>query len=128
MGALKSLNKYFLRYKWRLIAGFFIVIAARVFAVFNVDIVGDIVNDVETYIKSGNSNLDGLKDSMLFKLGLLLGAALLSGFFTFLMRQLIIVVSRFIEADLKDDVYAQYQRLSLGFYKKNSNYLLQKVK
>lgn len=119
MGALKSLNKYFLRYKWRLIAGFFIVIAARVFAVFNVDIVGDIVNDVEQYIKSGDTDLDALKESMLFKLGLLLGAALLSGFFTFLMRQLIIVVSRFIEADLKNDVYQQYQRLSLGFYKKN---------
>ncbi|WP_396596678.1 ABC transporter ATP-binding protein [Dokdonia sp. R86516] len=119
MGALKSLNKYFLRYKWRLIAGFFIVIAARVFAVFNVDIVGDIVNDVETYINAGGDNLAGLKKSMLFKLGLLLGAALLSGFFTFLMRQLIIVVSRFIEADLKNDVYQQYQRLSLGFYKQN---------
>ena len=119
MGALKSLNKYFLRYKWRLIGGFFIVIAARFFAVFNVDIVGDIVNDVESYIKSGDSNLAELKQSMLFKLGLLLGAALLSGFFTFLMRQMIIVVSRYIEADLKDDVYEQYQRLSLGFYKKN---------
>lgn len=119
MGALKSLNKYFLRYKWRLIAGFFIVIAARVFAVFNVDIVGDIINDVEAYIESDDNNLPALKESMLFKLGLLLGAALLSGFFTFLMRQLIIVISRYIEADLKDDVYAQYQRLSLGFYKKN---------
>lgn len=119
MGALTSLNKYFIRYKWRLIGGFFIVIAARVFAVFNVDIVGDIVNDVESHIKSGNTTLQELKQSMLFKLGLLLGAALLSGFFTFLMRQMIIVVSRFIEADLKDDVYEQYQRLSLGFYKKN---------
>ncbi|WP_298325352.1 ABC transporter ATP-binding protein [uncultured Dokdonia sp.] len=119
MGALQSLNKYFLRYKWRLIAGFFIVIAARFFAVFNVDIVGDIINDVEIYINAGEDNLPGLKKSMLFKLGLLLGAALLSGFFTFLMRQLIIVVSRYIEADLKNDVYQQYQRLSLGFYKQN---------
>ncbi len=119
MGALQSLNKYFLRYKWRLIGGFFIVIAARVFAVFNVDIVGDIINDVELYIRSNDTNFAGLKSSMLIKLGLLLGAALLSGFFTFLMRQMIIVVSRFIEADLKDDVYEQYQRLSLSFYKNN---------
>lgn len=119
MGALQSLNKYFTRYKWRLISGFFIVIAARVFAVFNVDIVGDIVNDVELYIRSNDTNIAGLKSSMLIKLGLLLGAALFSGFFTFLMRQLIIVVSRFIEADLKDDVYDQYQKLSLGFYKNN---------
>ncbi len=119
MGALQSLNIYFLRYKWRLIIGFFIVIAARAFAVFNVDIVGDIVNDVELYIKSQDTDLGALKNSMVIKLGLLLGATLLSGFFTFLMRQMIIVVSRFIEADLKDDIYAQYQRLSLGFYKNN---------
>lgn len=119
MGALKSLNKYFYRYKWRLLGGFFIVIAARVFAVFNVDIVGDIVNDVETYINTSSKDFTALKSAMLYKLILLLGAALLSGFFTFLMRQMIIVVSRFIEADLKDDVYEQYQKLSLGFYKKN---------
>lgn len=119
MGALSSLNKYFYRYKWRLLGGFFIVIAARVFAVFNVDIVGDIVNDVEIYINSASQDYKALKKAMLYKLLLLLGAALLSGFFTFLMRQMIIVVSRFIEADLKDDVYEQYQRLSLGFYKKN---------
>lgn len=119
MGALQSLNIYFLKYKWRLIIGFFIVIAARAFAVFNVDIVGDIVNDVELYIKSQDTDLGGLKSTMLIKLGLLLGATLLSGFFTFLMRQMIIVVSRFIEADLKDDIYEQYQRLSLNFYKNN---------
>ena len=119
MGALQSLNIYFFKYKWRLIIGFFIVILARAFAVFNVDIVGDIINDVELYIKSQDTDLGALKSNMLVKLGLLLGATLLSGFFTFLMRQMIIVVSRFIEADLKDDIYAQYQRLSLGFYKNN---------
>ena len=50
---------------------------------------------------------------------LIIGAALLSGFFTFLMRQMIIVTSRLIEFDLKNEIYAQYQRLSLNFYKKN---------
>ncbi len=119
MGALNTLNKYFLRYKWRLLIGFFIVIAARVFAVLNVSFVGRIVNVVDDYIKSGVSDIAQLQSSLLLNLGLLLGATLLSGFFTFLMRQMIIVVSRFIEADLKDDVYEHYQRLSLGFYKRN---------
>ena len=60
-----------------------------------------------------------LKSGLFTNLSFLVGATALSGLFTFLMRQMIIVVSRFIEADLKDDIYAQYQRLSLGFYKQN---------
>ncbi len=118
MKALKSLNKYFLRYKWRLVLGFFIVIAARVFAVANVNFIGQTVDVVRSYLKDEIS-VELLKSGLLKYLLLLLGATALSGLFTFLMRQMIIVVSRFIEADLKDDVYAQYQRLSLGFYKKN---------
>jgi len=70
-------------------------------------------------MRSNNTDIGQLKSNMLLKLSLLLGAALLSGFFTFLMRQMIIVVSRYIEADLKDDIYGQYQKLSLGFYKNN---------
>ena len=50
---------------------------------------------------------------------MILGAAILAGFFTFLMRQTFIVVSRYIEFDLKNEIFKQYQRLSLGFYKKN---------
>ena len=117
MKALKKLNKYFLRYKWRLIIGFFIVIAARFFAVQVVELVGQSVKHIENFFEHGDfpTLKTQLKDTLL----LLIGVVLLSGFFTFLMRQMIIVVSRFIEADLKDDIYAHYQRLSLGFYKQN---------
>jgi len=118
MKALKSLNKYFLRYKWRLLLGFFIVISAKLFAVFVVSFVGEIVRVVKEAVRNDTS-VDIFKADLLKYLLLLLGTTLLSGFFTFLMRQMIIVVSRFIEADLKNDVYAQYQRLSIGFYKKN---------
>ena len=119
MKALQSLNTYFLRYKWRLLLGFFIIIAARVFAVLSVDYVGDIIEHVNNYQKSGSSDYSALKKELFINLVYIIGAAFISGFFTFLMRQMIIVVSRFIEADLKDDIYAQYQRLSLSFYKKN---------
>ncbi len=118
MNALKKLNPYFLRYKWRLILGFFIVIAARVFAVANVNFIGQSVEVVRSYLNE-DIPMDLLKSGLFKNLSLLLGATALSGLFTFLMRQMIIVVSRFIEADLKDDIYAQYQRLSLGFYKQN---------
>ncbi len=118
MKALKTLNHYFLRYKWRLIIGFFIVIAARAFAVANVNFIGKSVEVVRSYINE-EITFELMKSGLFKNLLLLLGATALSGLFTFLMRQMIIVVSRFIEADLKDDVYAQYQRLSLSFYKKN---------
>ena len=74
---------------------------------------------VENYIKEGG-DLSQLKQQLLMTLFLLLGAALLSAFFTFLMRQMFIVVSRYMEADLKNEVYDQYQNLSLNFYKKKN--------
>lgn len=117
MNALRKLNSYFLRYKWRLIIGFFMVIAARFFAVQVVELVGTSIKHIEDYFIQEDFAL--LKTQLKNTLLLLVGVVLLSGFFTFLMRQMIIVVSRFIEADLKDDIYAQYQRLSLGFYKQN---------
>lgn len=118
MNALKTLNKYFLRYKWRLIFGIISIIAARFFAVTVVKMVGNSVKVIEVYLKNEMTSLE-FESELKQLLLLLLGAVLLSGFFTFAMRQLIIVVSRYIEADLKDDIYEQYQKLSLGFYKKN---------
>jgi len=118
MKALKAVNKYFYRYKWQLIFGFLIIIAARVFAVVNVDLVGDSINVVDSYL-DGNITKDDLQSKLLTNILLLLGATLLTGIFTFGMRQLMIVVSRYIEADLKNDIYKQYQRLTLEFYKQN---------
>ena len=61
-----------------------------------------------------------VKEDLLTNILLIIGATLLAGGFTFLMRQLIIVTSRLIEFDLKNEIYDQYQRLSVNFYKKNS--------
>ncbi len=118
MKELQHLNKYFAKYKWRLIPGVFIVIAARIFAILVPKFSGDMIGYVENYNKQ-SGNIDALEDQLLTTLLLLLGATLLSAFFTFLMRQMFIVVSRYMEADLKNEVYDQYQELSLSFYKKN---------
>jgi len=118
MKALKTLNQYFLRYKWRLILGIFSIIAARFFAVTVVKLVGDSIDVIKEYCDIEITYAQFIDDLQYYLL-LLVGAVFLSGLFTFFMRQLIIVVSRYIEADLKDDIYEQYQRLSLGFYKKN---------
>tara|TARA_R110002033_G_scaffold170207_1_gene212354 strand:- start:22 stop:1674 length:1653 start_codon:yes stop_codon:yes gene_type:complete len=73
---------------------------------------------VERFI--GNDILKGeAKEMLLEYILIIVGAALLSGFFTFLMRQTIINVSRYIEYDLKNEVFDHYQLLSLNFYKKN---------
>ena len=118
MKELQHLNKYFSKYKWHLIPGIFVVIAARIFAILVPKFSGDMIEYVEDFNKQGG-NIDTLKGELLHTLLLLLGATLLSAFFTFLMRQMFIVVSRYMEADLKNEVYDQYQELSLSFYKKN---------
>ena len=67
----------------------------------------------------GDMAAEVAKSTLLEYIIIIVGAALLSGFFTFLMRQTIIYVSRYIEFDLKNEVFDHYQRLSLDFYKKN---------
>ncbi len=119
MRALRHLDKYFLKYKYRLLIGLVITIIARVFAVFVPSFVGDCIDLVKNYLDGNLGSYGELQSKLLIKVLLLLGAASLSACFTFLMRQTFIVVSRFIEFDLKNEVYQHYQRLSLNFYKKN---------
>ncbi|MDH7446944.1 ABC transporter ATP-binding protein [Aquimarina sp. 2201CG14-23] len=119
MRALRHLNKYFLKYKYRLIVGLVITIIARVFAIAVPTYIGDMIDLFRQYIDGEITDLEELKSKVLLNLLLLLGSALLAAFFTFLMRQTFIVVSRFIEFDLKNEVFKHYQILSLNFYKKN---------
>ncbi|RZS93159.1 ABC transporter ATP-binding protein [Aquimarina brevivitae] len=119
MRALRHLNKYFLKYKFRLIIGLIITIIARIFAIAVPKFVGDSVDIVEQYINGEVSSISEVKSGLMTNILLILGAVLISAFFTFLMRQTFIVVSRFIEYDLKNEIFQQYERLSLNFYKKN---------
>lgn len=119
MKALQHLNKYFLKYKWRLLLGVFITVLAKIFMLRIPDFVGDSLNVVEDYQLGKITELSEVKDILLNNILLIIGVTLLGGFFTFLMRQTIIVMSRMIEFDLKNEIYQQYQRLSLNFYKQN---------
>ncbi|MDP3352804.1 MAG: ABC transporter ATP-binding protein [Flavobacteriaceae bacterium] len=119
MSALKYLNKYFVKYRYRLIAGIFITIISRIFSLVTPRLVGDSLSVVENYIKQNSGNLAEVKHQLLINILLIIGATLISGVFTFLMRQLIIVMSRLIEFDLKNEIFKQYERLTLNFYKKN---------
>ncbi|WP_026450740.1 ABC transporter ATP-binding protein [Aequorivita capsosiphonis] len=119
MKELKYLNKYFLKYKGRLILGVFITIIATVFKLVVPMKIGDSVTIVKQYMNGDVTDLALVKHELLINILLLLGAALLSALFTFIMRQTFIVVSRYVEYDLKNEVFQHYEKLSLGFYKQN---------
>lgn len=119
MKELKHLNKYFVKYRGMLLMGLVITICARVFALFTPMLIGNSVTLVENAIVNDAQNIEGVKDDLLINIGLIIGATTLAALFTFLMRQTFIVVSRRIEFDLKNEVYKQYQNLSLSFYKQN---------
>tara|TARA_R110002167_G_scaffold63080_2_gene178028 strand:+ start:72243 stop:73997 length:1755 start_codon:yes stop_codon:yes gene_type:complete len=117
--ALQYLNKYFSKYKWRFLIGILITVLSKIIALKVPKIVGDSLNIVEDYLKGITTNIDDVKHQLFINILMILGVALFSGFLTFLMRQTIIVTSRLIEFDLKNEIYQQYQKLSLNFYKKN---------
>lgn len=118
MKALKHLNKYFFKYRYSLALGILITIIAKIFALFTPRLIGDSINIIETYLE-GNITYQSAKEDLFITVLLILGAALIAGIFTFLMRQTIINVSRYIEFDLKNEIYRHYQVLSLSFYKTN---------
>ncbi len=118
MKALQYVNKFFFKYRGRLIVGLLITAVATVFRIVVPSKIGDSIDSIKAYI-TGQVSYEQLTELLAWDIGMIIGAALLSGFFTFLMRQTIIVVSRNIEYDLKNEIFAQYQRLSLSFYKNN---------
>ena len=119
MKALQYLNKYFLKYKYRLIIGLIITVCSKFLALMVPKLIRESVNVADDYKNGVITDLAFVKSELLYNILLIIGAALLSGFLTFLMRQTIIVTSRLIEFDLKNEIYQQYQKLSLNFYKKN---------
>lgn len=119
MKALQYLNKYFIKYKWRLLLGVLITVLSKFLALEIPQIIRESLNSVEDYQNGVITDLEVVKHDLLMNVLLIVGVAMLSGFFTFLMRQTIIVTSRLVEFDLKNEIYQQYQRLSLNFYKKN---------
>ena len=119
MKELKYLNKFFFKYKQKIIIGILITIVARVFALVAPNLVGDSITIIENfYLNKSISNFE-LKDKLLINIFLIVGSAILAGVFTFLMRQTLINVSRYIEYDLKNEIYNKYQELDQSFYKNN---------
>jgi ATP-binding cassette subfamily B multidrug efflux pump len=119
MKELQYLNKYFIKYKYRFLFGIVITIVAQIFALYTPELVGKSITLIELYLKSENKNTSLLKKDLLENIVLILICTLIAGFLTFLMRQSLIVMSRYVEFDLKNEIFNHYQNLSQNFYKKN---------
>ena len=117
MKSLRSLNKYFLRYKWRLLLGIIFTVVSNYFGVKMPKFIQESIDSLQSGGIDPNIN-DALWIS--FQMGMLyIGLSATKGFFLFLMRQTIIVMSRYVEFDLKNDIFGHYQILDAVFYKKN---------
>ncbi len=119
MKELQHLNKYFFKYKYKLLLGIVITIIARVFSLVMPEYVENSLNAVEEFMLNETATLSAVKSKLIEYILIIIGSAILYGFFTFLMRQTIINVSRHIEFDLKNEIFKHYERLSINFYKKN---------
>ena len=129
MQSLFHLNKYFIKYKWRLLLGLIFITASNLFAILPAQIIRmafDAVGDTITHTQLLNgfeaqeSFLSFMATTVLMFGAIVFVMALIKGGFTFLNRQTIIVMSRLIEYDLKNDIFEHYQKLDTSFYKRNS--------
>ena len=119
MNELKKLNKYLYKYRYKLLAGLLITIVSRIFSLVTPRLVGDSITSIENYISNNSMIVEDLRETLLINITIIIGASLIAGFFTFLMRQTIINVSRYIEFDVKNEIFSHYQTLDQDFYKKN---------
>jgi len=119
MKELRYLNKYFAKYKYHFIIGIIITIVAQIFSLVTPKLVGhslDLITNFE-FINVTDSN--AVKKTLLNNLLLIVGATIVYGILTFFKRQTLIVMSRLVEFDLKNEIFRQYENLSQNFYKKN---------
>ena len=119
MKELQHLNKYFLKYKTQLLIGILITAISIIFKVFVPKLIGSIVDIVSYQLQHPEITISNFKTQLFKNIALIIGTTIVAGVLTFFMRQYIINVSRYIEFDLKNEIYQQYQKLSLNFYKKN---------
>ena len=119
MKELQYLNKFFFKYRNRIVIGVLITIIARIFALVAPNLIGDSITLIEKYFLLEEITKENLEKNLLNNILLIVGSALTAAVFTFIMRQTLINMSRFIEFDLKNVIYSKYQELDQTFYKLN---------
>lgn len=118
MKDLKKLNKYFLKYKYHFFGGILITIASQIFMIYTPKYVGQAINSLQDFT-NGYLSYQQTKEILYQNILWIVATTLIAGFLTFLMRQTIIVMSRNIEFDLKNEIFKHYEKLTQDFYKRN---------
>ena len=118
MKELQYLNKYFIKYKYHFLLGIFITIVAQIFSLFTPKLISSSFKAIEEFNKN-NVGTDVIKSELINNILLIIGTTLIAGVLTFLMRQTLIVMSRHVEFDLKNEVFKHYEELDQNFYKRN---------
>jgi ATP-binding cassette subfamily B protein len=119
MKELGYLNKYFSKYKYRFMLGIVFTIIAQIFSLFTPKLISKSFAAIEKFSKDKSISNSVIQDELINNILLIIGTTIIAGFLTFLMRQTLIVMSRHIEFDLKNEVFKQYENLTQNFYKKN---------
>ncbi|MET3026678.1 ABC transporter ATP-binding protein [Flavobacterium sp. UW10123] len=125
MKELSYLNKYFIKYKYSFSLGILITIIAQIFSLFTPKLISKSLNAIENFDKLSAADqkseivIATFRQDLIHNVLLIIGTTIVAGFLTFLMRQTLIVMSRHIEFDLKNEVFRQYENLSQNFYKQN---------
>jgi len=125
MKELQYLNKYFVKYKYSFLLGIVITIVAQIFSLFTPKLISKSFNAIEKFDKlskqekASQAIISVYQEGLVHNILLIIATTIIAGFLTFLMRQTLIVMSRHIEFDLKNEVFRQYENLSQNFYKQN---------
>lgn len=119
MKSLKAINKYFWKYKWLVGWGAVFVFLANYYSVYPAQALRDAIDAVTEYVANEEGGT-GIYLSLIWFTGAIIGFSLLRGIFMFFMRQTLIVMSRRIEKDMKNEIFNHYQQLSTSFYKQNN--------
>ena len=120
MKALKSLNPYFWKHRNMLSLGVLFIFLSNFFNIFWIQYLGDTIDTIQQVLSSKNNDSDTIIKTLLINGGIIIGSSIIAGVFRFMMRQTIIVTSRKIEYELKNEIYQHYQSLSLTNFKKTS--------
>ena len=119
MKELQYLNKYFVKYKYSFLIGIVTTIVAQIFSLFTPKLISKSFQSIEEFAKQSHIDSSLIQRELVHNILLIIATTIIAGFLTFLMRQTLIVMSRHIEFDLKNEVFRQYENLSQNFYKQN---------
>ena len=119
MKELSYLNKYFIKYKYSFLLGIIITIIAQIFSLFTPKLISKSFRVIEGFSKDNTASIATVQQELITNIIFIIITTILAGFLSFLMRQTLIVMSRHIEFDLKNEVFQQYENLSQNFYKQN---------